>query len=422
MRNQSTTRSFSYSGHDVNHYLWKKKGIVGTYGLKTTASSRSDFVRNPMVDGWRKPSSYDAIFEQFSYGHYNWDGYVVGYAANGGYSGPIQSNVLGGAVLSVASAELNSLLPSQNVVNETIIRARNVFGKRKGALAESVLEIRSTVQGLASLASTLANFGRAALRKDWLGCARAINLNVKKRKVRRAVRRLELLDKQEAFNRTGTLVSSAWLQFHFGLSPIVSDMMSAMIFLSDEEVHKRLRVKGSARLLTDTNSSGIFPKSNAYGMPSASFSYDTKITSGVYTSLWFTINSEQLRKLAVFGAADIPAAAWAVVPWSFMLDWVLPVSEILKSLTATVGATFKGGSSTSFVKISKRAYNVQVESGSTNITGLTGDGSVEPVHGTLMKRVAYTSEPNPVAFYLKDPFDAWKATTTLALLVTQFSK
>jgi len=73
------------------------------------------------------------------------------------------------------------------------------------------------------------------------------------------------------------------------------------------------------------------------------YSRDVPVELSVKTIIHATVNGPELASLKQFGLANPLSIAWELVPWSFVVDWVLPVGEFLDACTATFGLTFKDG-------------------------------------------------------------------------------
>lgn len=404
----------AYAGTQVRVSLKKRD-----WSAVTWKRSRSAIVRNPKgPDGWRKPSPYYACITHNDPGTVR----VTGYSGEGIYRrdfewyGTIFVNVPGGAAVchSVDKKTLEANLPTQFAAEKALVKALNNVADRKASFSESVAELRSSVVGLARNATQINEFLSAALKRDWFRAGTALGLNPRSRKARRA---------RDRTIAAGQGLSSAWLNYWFGLSPIVSDMVAIAAYMSDESVHNKLRVKGSATvpIYRKTSVETIEP-SFGYGMPGIKSSSNVTINSYGKVSLTYTIPDTDLRRLTTFGAVDIPATAWAILPWSFAIDWVIPVSEILKSLTASHGLNFRGGTMTKVVKISKDPINTVVVPAISSQVIETNVAIIGKVSGLLMERSVYKSDPKPVSLWVKDPFDVWKGVTSLALLTNLLFK
>lgn len=390
------------------------------WSASTFSSSRSDIVINAKsVTGWRKPSAYSCSVEQHDIGAISYsatrlpDRYNPTRPPQPGWfhasCGALYTQPGRAAPNNrVDTVMLNAALPSVAFAQQAVIKARNNVADRKASFATSFVEMRSSVAGLARNASSINAFLIAASRRDWFNAAKALGLGPKSRRARRA---------RDRTIAAGQGISSAWLNYWFGLSPIVSDMVAIAAFMSNDESVNRLRIKGSAVVpyLKRETIETLGPTS-AWSGPYFTSSSSVLTESFAACSLWYKIPDAEFRRLVTFGAVDIPATLWAVVPWSFVVDWVLPVSEILKSMTATVGLTFIGGSLTRVTKISKSPLSYSFSPYNASMVMETSSFHVNTVRGMKMIRSIYTSDPLPVGMWVKDPFDVWKGITSLALL------
>lgn len=370
---------------------------------------RSDVVKTPIVGEWRKPTPYFAMVRESALSRIWFDFAQATSGLPYSYRGHIDThsdNTLDMPVIpAMTKRALRSSLPNGVRVSQAETRALNNLADRKGSFVESAAEARKTILGLASNATAISDFLFAAARKDLKGICKALSISPSSRRARKGF---------DTSRDAGATLGGFWLNFWFGLSPIVSDMVSATAYLSSEAALNRLRVHGKG-VVKDT-------ESNTYGIQRglAPFLYinqevKTEQTSFVYCSLWAGIDAPELRKLVVYGAVDVPQTLWAVQPLSFLVDWVIPVSEILRAHTATVGLTFKGGTLTrKFERTSVVPSTYSFSSPYYKLVSCDVSSSTET--SLILQRTVYKGFPKPVLPWVKDPFDTWKAITSLALL------
>lgn len=370
---------------------------------------RSDIVRNEKSkDGWRKPSAYSVLAVEKDYGLINCEFALVRnpkvrYYHNGAAhpNGPAP-------VYEVSQLELERLLPPTSVEDEAITKALNQLADRKGNILESAAELRSSVAGLARNATTVSNFLSAAVRKDWTRAAQALGLSPRSRKARRA---------RDRTVAAGGGVGSAWLNYWFGLMPILDDMVFAMIILGqDREI--RLKGAGTAGYLQQGGSERIGGSLGFSGIPYQG-SATVKSERGARCVLWYSMRTAQLARFNELGAYDVPATIWASQPYSWLVDFVIPVSQVMRAWTADVGLTFRGGSFTRYSRIKKSEMSMSLKSNQTYTMVSGGEVDFTDISGFMLERSVYSSAPKPTSLWIKDPLDAWKAATALALLATK---
>lgn len=392
-------------------------GNTGTYindtvGMTTSTLNRADIVRNPPGSSavWRKPLPYFAELTSSDPGECmhsvtTIDGYTYVEEGKMGVN-------LTQPLFSINSNMLNAIFPTASDTDAAVIRARNNVADRVASFGESLAELIKTLNGLKDLASQVDSFIAAALKKDYNKVADSLGIPRKVRKHRRAVIR---------YNKMGLpTVSNAFLCWNFGLQPIISDMVALAIAMGEG---KPLRIVGKGQYKTRANQKHNVGVSYSCAMPYSAVPYTVNFRrmqkAGVRVRLDYEVGIERLRDLTSFGLLDAPATVWALVPYSFLVDFVLPVSEVLRSLTATFGLTFKGGSATRYVRISDKFQNVvypRVEQLAPFYSAVSMRGSVGDLDGMKMDRKVFYTDPNPVTLWVKDPLSAFSAATVFSLL------
>lgn len=137
---------------------------------------------------------------------------------------------------------------------------------------------------------------------------------------------------------------------------------------------------------------------------------------GVVVRLDYVLDRAALKSLTAIGLMDPASTAWELVPWSFVVDWTLPIGDWLSSLSATLGLSFRAGS---YTYISKFNGVARVDRERVRFDGydqfygqVTGTA---PVQRMRMNRVTYNGTPFPLPSF-KSPFtSAKRAANALAL-------
>lgn len=116
--------------------------------------------------------------------------------------------------------------------------------------------------------------------------------------------------------------SSLWLEYSFGWSPLVNDVHSAMNALS-QPVPAGERFKGSG--------------SESYGFSTGSEIFSCR--GRCHMGGRFSISNPNLYLLEQLGIANPALVIWELVPFSFMIDWVVDVGSFLGGWSAFYGCT-----------------------------------------------------------------------------------
>jgi hypothetical protein len=396
-------------GHGVDRVF-----ADATYPYVAFQGERSDVTRIAVdATGWRRPSSYSAYSSSNDAGYHSIECWTPNgvYRSTGGFQSNVSYPLFGLAPISTTE----SLWPKSSDVDRAVVMARNNVADRVAGFAESLAEARRSIQMLTAMAQSLDRAFVAIENKRWDNVARSLGVNPKNRKARRA---------KQAAIAGGETFANGFLAYNFGIKPIVSDMVGLMILLG---VGKPLRVVGKGLHFSRKTESvtGHVTGTQAWNPFGVEWKvpYDGVVEAGVYVRLDYEIDNSFMRNLASFGVTDIPQLLWALTPHSFVVDFAVPVSTVLRSLTATYGLHFKGGTATRFARVA-REYGEPSFKLLDHRTRFVNKpfGYVAPVVSKRMQRTVFQTEPNPVTLWVKDPVSAFTVSTVMSLMVSRFSR
>lgn len=123
--------------------------------------------------------------------------------------------------------------------------------------------------------------------------------------------------------------SGLWLEYSFGWTPLVQDIYDASQVLSEDFPPERLVATAKSQIdyhKPRTNiGAGRWSEERAKGAVSVRIQADAKVTNP---------NLYLAAKLGLINPLEV---AWDVVPFSFVVDWFLPVGQMLRSYSAFAG-------------------------------------------------------------------------------------
>jgi hypothetical protein len=125
-------------------------------------------------------------------------------------------------------------------------------------------------------------------------------------------------------------VADQFLAFKFGLEPLANDLSQLTdIFLDLADMKPVLVIRSNTKkfLTSGDETPGIVFN----GMMEISY------------VLKYDIDDAALKNLSQLGLINPTEIAWEVVPWSFIVDWFLPIGAYIESLTADSGLIFRTG-------------------------------------------------------------------------------
>lgn len=125
--------------------------------------------------------------------------------------------------------------------------------------------------------------------------------------------------------------ANRWLQFQYGWKPLASDVYGAYNALI-EDVAKPLLISASAR--------------SHHEWEGRAYDADAGFKILARTKLTGRLIDPYAQMMQSWGLINPLSVAWEVVPWSFAIDWFIPVGNTLAALTASAGLGYESGFTT----------------------------------------------------------------------------
>ena len=201
-------------------------------------------------------------------------------------------------------------------------------------------------------------------------------------------------------------ISGRWLELQYGWLPLLGDITSTV------EKLKGYSTATWKPLCVTRTLDEVINEEKTIVTPGYVNLWRTKGTHSVRVQLWYNVTDPRLHLLANLGLVNPLSVGWELVPFSFVLDWFLPVGTFLEAWTATLGCNFLSGTVTTKAFGQERNYTYWDESGSDYTS--TGDTlQTNIVRG--FHRMKYDTWPNP-SLYLKSPLTKGHMLNALALI------
>lgn len=127
-------------------------------------------------------------------------------------------------------------------------------------------------------------------------------------------------------SRTGKSAADRWLQYQYGWLPTMSDIygLSEVIARRVQEGIPHYKRASHTSSVNDQWVSGLFRNTHA-----ELFTIRTKAR--------YIVREPKLKSLAQVGFTNPAHLVWELLPYSFVVDWFIPVGDYLSSLDALVG-------------------------------------------------------------------------------------
>jgi hypothetical protein len=135
--------------------------------------------------------------------------------------------------------------------------------------------------------------------------------------------------------------ASIWLELQYGWLPLLNDIFDG----ADEirEVFSPDRPKVDLYTVTRTGSEGLMVRNPGANAEWTNVSFESKGTVQVKAKLRYTVTDSFVAYMSQLGLSNPAYIAWTALPYSFVVDWLAPVGDMLRALHAPVGLGFNGG-------------------------------------------------------------------------------
>lgn len=232
--------------------------------------------------------------------------------------------------------------------------------------------------------------------------------NLKRGRVRAAMRDLGIANSHR--EPRGSNVPNKWLEMQYGWKPLISDVYGACDALS-RSPRETWRVTSRAQVTRQMQWRKTFTGIEA-GICEA------RSECGAFVRIDALPGNDLIMSLASLGITNPLLIAWELVPYSFVVDWALPVGTWLDSLDALLGFEDITISSSAFTKAQWLDRGIVL----TDPNGFTAKNDYVGTK-TVVKLVRTASNSILPTFpEIKDPRSLGHMANGLALLASAFGR
>lgn len=195
--------------------------------------------------------------------------------------------------------------------------------------------------------------------------------------------------------------SSSWLELQYGWTPLMNDIVGSAIAVdeawSDPLADTSISVNGREYEERD-----IFIEPNPDNPRILGWRGTEKVCS--QTILQYRLDNDFYVMFSSLGLVNPAEIAWELVPYSFVVDWFLPMGDWFSAMSADFGWRWQQGCSTQFTRMQARTL---MSGKNTFLQGprlwrVLPNGSPGYATGARMYRVRYVQSPIP-RVVLKNP-------------------
>lgn len=297
--------------------------------------------------------------------------------------------------------EATAMVPMD--VNTALVAARNRLKAKKVDLGVAYAERKATARMLGDTTRRLARSVRELRGGNFRNAARALGIIGDPGKPR------------------GSNWTNHWLQLQYGWKPLLSDVYgSADALAKRERSDWRVTVKASRR-----DTSEWLKERRALGTTHPIKNFDAcrlevRRQRGVFVRLDAIPENDLTMSLVSLGVTNPLLVAWELVPYSFVVDWFLPIGNWLDSLDALLGY----GPAWSSITTRNEAWWTDTGLSRTDFTygGYVKNNWLGTKRVLEVTRTASSSVPLPAFPSFKDPRSLGHMANGLSLLAQAFAR
>lgn len=217
--------------------------------------------------------------------------------------------------------------------------------------------------------------------------------------------------KMAILNDSVRRIPKLWLELQYAWLPLLSDIYGAAEALDKNPADKpMITVKASARRTYDADGN-LFPGTDDRNCSR----YKLKVQTGSFVRIDLRPESPGLITMSQLGCLNPLSVAWELVPFSFVVDWFIPIGEFIDQADALAGWKVMGFSQSNFYKRNSSYQGVAGRPASAQINNWTASKEV-----ITLSRSTSGSVPFPVRPRIKDPVTSRHIATALALFQSCF--
>lgn len=193
--------------------------------------------------------------------------------------------------------------------------------------------------------------------------------------------------------------SGIFLEWHFGWLPLLADIHATCNILQEDWTATIAVGKGSART------------SKTKPMSPWTWSQAMHLSVHVLMQATVRVRNPNLHRASQLGLINPMSVAWELVPFSFLVDWFIPVGDFLSSYTDFVGLDLENAFTTTYMIGDD--FQIYQQPGYWNL--------ITKYDGASMRRVTSISQP-VVNFLPPGRLSVTRGATAIALLLQKFAK
>lgn len=298
----------------------------------------------------------------------------------------------------------------QQARNLAVLKLLAEIKDGKVNLAQAYAESSQVHKLIGETAIKLAGVFQHLRKGQLLAAASILGLRVGKRKATRYTKSYQRAKDPASIEN---MLANGVLAVQYGIKPLISDVIGAAELLAQKvsrEIVSEARVSKTLRFNDQKSKTKVNATWNSYEPYTVSAQCQSSCVVRVKVQVTYAKGNELVHTAKQMGMSNIPLLAWELLPWSFVIDWFIPIGNYLSTLDATLGLDFVEGHVST--KYDIHHVRSQVVNGGVSIPY-----SSSSFRESKFQREVLTSFPTATFPSFKNPVSIEHAINAIALLV-----
>jgi hypothetical protein len=202
---------------------------------------------------------------------------------------------------------------------------------------------------------------------------------------------------------SGRWAANQWLAYQYGWKPLVQSVHDNVKLLDGH-----LRGDGATFSVQRTIKADYQTSSQEW-----SNRIDWRCFGGCRVGLKAKVSNAFVSNLDTAGVINPLSIAWELTPYSFVVDWFIPVGNVLSALSDTLGLEFLDGyQSYSSNRVRTRTMLARAYSGTSSLL----NPGKEVIHLFRTERTPLSGFPLPQLYAKKNPFSTTHIVSAISLI------
>lgn len=212
---------------------------------------------------------------------------------------------------------------------EAVTKIRLKLKDQKVNVAQIIAERDKTAQSITKIVKTITQMLLSLRKGDLKGAGEAAGKHVGWKRSRN-YRRDHRSNPAEA-------ASNAWLELQYAIRPLLMDATGLAEALAKQQ-YRPVRGRVVAVKTLSGKKTRVSTESGYSKVLTLEYKYSIKY------AISYQLDFPAMPDFAGLGLTNPAQLAWELVPYSFVIDWLLPIGDFLSSIDGTVGLSFSDGS------------------------------------------------------------------------------